>query len=92
MHFVKVVAEPKVLRSGIPGFTAQKLKSREEEVIYQSLKSVDSRSNSSNNIAESSWVLFAIKSPQQNDREEKVYDDLCYVTLSSFLTEVRWRC
>ncbi|XP_045469338.1 protein vav isoform X2 [Harmonia axyridis] len=76
---------PKALRSGIPGFAAQKVKSKEEEVIYQSLKTVEATSNPL--YSNLSWLNFTIKSPRPDDREEDAYDNLCYVTFSSTLTE-----
>ncbi|XP_060526932.1 protein vav isoform X2 [Cylas formicarius] len=83
----KLSSSSKSLRGGVPAFTAQKLKSREEEVIYQSLKSVDLRSSPSFNSIEPSWMQFTIPCPQLDDKENEIYDDLCYVTFSSTLPE-----
>ncbi|XP_015839689.1 protein vav isoform X1 [Tribolium castaneum] len=68
-------------KSNILGFTAQGVKTKEEDVIYQSLKSVYVRTN------EPSWLQFTIPCPRPEDREEEVYDDLCYVTFSTCLPE-----
>lgn len=38
---------------------------------------------------EPSWLQFTIPCPHPEDREEEVYDDLCYVTFSTCLPEVR---
>lgn len=37
---------------------------------------------------EPSWLQFKIPCPRLEDREEEVYDDLCYVTFSTNLAEV----
>ncbi|CAG9856236.1 unnamed protein product [Phyllotreta striolata] len=77
----------KTLKSKIPGFTAQRLR-REEEVIYQSLRSVDIPLRTETNYAQPSWLQFRIPCPQSGeDWEEDVYGDLCYVTLASALPE-----
>ena len=36
-----------------------------------------------------SWMQFTIKCPQFEDKEEEVYEDLCYVTFSSCPPEVQ---
>ena len=36
-----------------------------------------------------SWMQFTIKCPQFEDKEEEVYEDLCYVTFSSSPPEVQ---
>jgi hypothetical protein len=36
-----------------------------------------------------SWMQFTIKCPQFEDREEEIYEDLCYVTFSSSCPEVQ---
>jgi len=35
-----------------------------------------------------SWMQFTIKCPQFEDKEEEIYEDLCYVTFSSSPPEV----
>lgn len=35
-----------------------------------------------------SWLQFKIPCTQPQDWEEEIYDDLCYVTFSSALSEV----
>ncbi|KAF5293253.1 hypothetical protein FQA39_LY13652 [Lamprigera yunnana] len=77
----------KALKSNISGFSAQNVKTREEDDIYQSLKSVDAKSTC-NFGTERNWLQFTIPSPRPEDREEEVYDDLCYVTFSESLPEV----
>nr|CAI5840056.1 unnamed protein product [Callosobruchus analis] len=75
---------PKVLRFRIPGFNAKHMNTREEDIIYQSLKGVDFRTNSG---VEPSWLQFKIPCPQPQDWEEEIYDNLCYVTISATLPE-----
>ncbi|KAG5896471.1 hypothetical protein JTB14_005853 [Gonioctena quinquepunctata] len=75
------------VRSKIPGFAAQRLK-REEEMVYQGLKTVDIHVQSGTSCSQPSWMQFKIPCPQMEDWEEEVYDDLCYVTFSSSLPEV----
>ena len=36
-----------------------------------------------------SWMQFTIKCPQFEDKEEEVYEDLCYITFSSSPPEVQ---
>ncbi|XP_076259235.1 protein vav-like isoform X2 [Rhynchophorus ferrugineus] len=82
----KLSTSPKALRSGIQGFSAQKLKTREEDVIYQSLKTVTLTPTNTNGNTETQWQMFTIPCPRIESKEE-IYDDLCYVTFQSSLPE-----
>ncbi|XP_022919863.2 protein vav isoform X1 [Onthophagus taurus] len=72
----------------IVGFHAKNSKSREEEEIYQCLQSKISEIRSPNvNVLGPSWLQFQIRCPQMGDRDEEVYDDLCYVTFTRLSDE-----
>ncbi|KAL3276931.1 hypothetical protein HHI36_012296 [Cryptolaemus montrouzieri] len=63
----KLSQSPKAVRGGILGFTAQKVKTREEEVIYQSLKSVEP-------------MIYGRTIEQHHEpASEEIYQDLCLV-------------
>lgn len=64
----KLSQSPKALKSGIPGFSARKPKTREEEIIYQSLKSIEMGEREQD----------SINHECDFDRtREEIYEDLC---------------
>ncbi|KAB0802707.1 hypothetical protein PPYR_04893 [Photinus pyralis] len=66
----KLSLSPKSLKSNIPGFSAQNVQSREEEDIYQSLKSVEPPTRSALNVVE-------YEEYGDYNRGEEIYQDLC---------------
>lgn len=44
-----------------------------------------------NSCNDPSWLHFTIKCPPMEDRDQEVYEDLCYVTFSSSLPEVLYK-
>ncbi|KAK4883494.1 hypothetical protein RN001_006813 [Aquatica leii] len=61
---------PKALKSNIPGFSAQNVRTREEDDIYQSLKSVEPPSRTALNVVE-------YEDYGEYNRGEEIYQDLC---------------
>ncbi|KAF5302731.1 hypothetical protein FQR65_LT08473 [Abscondita terminalis] len=61
---------PKALKRNIPGFSAQNVRTREEDDIYQSLKSVEPPSRTALNVVE-------YEDYGEYNRGEEIYQDLC---------------
>ncbi|XP_066149563.1 protein vav isoform X2 [Euwallacea fornicatus] len=79
----KLSRSEKALRGGIEGFYAQSQKSREEEVIYQSLTKIQvPPAHTPIGGADAHWRMFTIPCPTVESQED-IYDDLCYVTFQA---------
>ncbi|XP_069695880.1 protein vav isoform X6 [Periplaneta americana] len=83
----------KVQRRKIPGFSVHKNRSTSQEDIYKNLNSnngavVPISQSISWEYNDRSWMQFTIKCPQFEDKEEEIYEDLCYVTFSSSPPEI----
>ncbi|XP_049846897.1 protein vav isoform X1 [Schistocerca gregaria] len=84
---------PKVQRKNIIGFSIHRNRSVSQEDIYKHLQTnntsvIPTVSNISGESSDRSWMQFTIKCTYFEDKEEAIYEDLCYVTISSSPPEI----